>query len=111
VSVNGKQVLSRHFTEADALAPTVPVVRIPAGELASGANKVCISKTGEGKLYWSARAEYFSTEENLQRTGSVSLNLLREYFRLVPAREAERIVCGLEPLQGALVPQDRRSGQ
>lgn len=106
VAVNGRQVLSRRFTEADALAVTAPVVRLPAQELAMAGNKVRISKSGEGRLYWSARAEYYSTEEKLQRTGTVSLNLLREYFKLVPVREGERIVHRLEPLQDALQPGD-----
>ena len=106
VWVNDKQVLSRSFTAADALAPAAPVVRLTAGQLAESANKVRITKRGEGRLYWSTRAEYYSTEEKLARTGSVSLNLLREYFRLIPQRENQKIVYRLEPLSGELSPGD-----
>jgi hypothetical protein len=63
-------------------------------------NHVHFAKNGSGRLYWSARAEYFSTEDKLQRTGSVALNLLRDYFKLVPERKAERIVYHLDPLNG-----------
>lgn len=100
VWVNDKPVLTERFTEADAQAPTAPVLRLPAEELALAGNRVRIRKSGPGRLYWSARAEYYSTEEKLARSGTVSLNLLRDYFKLVPAREGERIVYQLEPLAG-----------
>ncbi len=106
VSVNGKPVLTHRFTEADALAPVAPSIRLSAEQLAVGSNKVRITKTGDGRLYWSARAEYYSTEERLTRTGSVSLNLLREYFKLVPSREGQKIVHRLEPLAGPLASGD-----
>ncbi|MBI1786815.1 MAG: alpha-2-macroglobulin [Acidobacteria bacterium] len=106
VSVNGKQVLSRTFTAADALAPNTPVIRLPADQLAAGANTVRIAKNGEGRLYWSARAEYYSTEDKLGRSGSAALNLSREYFKLVPVKEGTRIVHQLEPLEGPLHPGD-----
>ena len=69
--MNGKQVSSTRFTEADGLSPSAPVIRLSAAELAGGANKIKIAKSGEGRLYWSARAEYYSTEDKLARTGSV----------------------------------------
>ncbi len=105
VSVNDKEVLSRRFTQADVFAPEPPVLRLPPEALAD-LNRVRISKSGAGVLYWSAHIEYFSTQPKLERMGRVSLNLLREYFRLVPQREGEKIVYTLEPLQGALVPGD-----
>ncbi|MEO7651472.1 MAG: hypothetical protein ABIZ80_13485, partial [Bryobacteraceae bacterium] len=36
----------------------------------------------------------------VSRTGSVSLNLARDYFKLTPAKEGEKIVYQLDPLQG-----------
>jgi uncharacterized protein YfaS (alpha-2-macroglobulin family) len=100
VAVNGKQVSSARFSEADALSSNAPVIRLSAADLAGGANKVKITKSGEGRLYWSTRAEYYSTEDKLSRTGSVSLNLAREYFKLIPSKEGDQIVYQLEPLQG-----------
>ncbi|HMD30398.1 MAG TPA: MG2 domain-containing protein [Candidatus Acidoferrales bacterium] len=104
VTVNDKKILSRHFGAADAVGAAAPVMRLKAADLALGMNRVQFTKNGAGRLYWSARAEYFSTEEKLQRTGTVALNLLRDYFKLVPEHVAgqngERIVYRLDPLNG-----------
>ncbi len=106
VAVNGKQVITRQFVAADVIAPAAPVLRIPAGDLAAGPVSFHIRKKGSGRLYWSVRAEYFSTEEKLVRTGTVSLNVLRDYFKLAPRRENDKIVYRLEPLEGPLSPGD-----
>jgi hypothetical protein len=100
--VNGKQVFTRHFTAADAVSATPPVIRLAAGELAEQVNQIKISKKGAGRLYWSARGDYYSTEPKLARTGSVQLNLLREYFRLAPSRESDKIVYRFGTLEGPL---------
>jgi len=91
---------------SDALGVAAPVVRLPARDLAAGMNRVHITKSGAGRLYWSARAEYFSEEEKIQRTGTVSLNLLRDYFKLVPEKKEERIVYRLDPLTGPVAAGD-----
>src|SRR4029077_11167255 len=44
VSVNGKQVSTARFTEADGLSPNANVIRLSAADLAGSANKVRISK-------------------------------------------------------------------
>ncbi|HTM48996.1 MAG TPA: MG2 domain-containing protein [Bryobacteraceae bacterium] len=100
VTVNGRQVSSAKFTAADGVSPVSHVIRLPAGELAGGANRIRIARNGEGRLYWSARGEYYSAGDNLAPTGSVSLNLSREYFKMVPSKEGAEIVYQLEPLQG-----------
>jgi alpha-2-macroglobulin len=105
VTVNGKQVFSKQFGEADALSPAAPTIRLNAAALA-GANEIRVTKNGSGRLYWSARAEYFSTEQKLARTGSVSLNLLREYFRLAQERDGEKIVYRFTNFDGTLKPGD-----
>ena len=100
VAVNGKQVLARRFTPGDALGLAAPVLRLQAADLAPAVNRVRITKNGPGRLYWSARAQYFSVDEKIQRTGSVSLNLLRDYFKLTPEKKDEHIVYRLDPLEG-----------
>jgi hypothetical protein len=102
VWVNDKPVLERRFSEADPLAAAPAEVRIPAAQLAPGANRVRLSRRGEGRLYWSARAEYYSTADRLAPSGTVSLNLLRDYFRLAPSQEQGRIVYRLEPVSGSI---------
>jgi uncharacterized protein YfaS (alpha-2-macroglobulin family) len=42
----------------------------------------------------------------LQKTGTTSLNLLRDYFRLTPAKNGERIVYDTVPLEGAVAAGD-----
>jgi len=105
VWVNDKLLAERRFTEADAVAPSAPVLRVPLAQLRD-ANTIRVTKKGTGRLYWSARAEYFSTDERLARTGAVSLNVIREYFKLTPAQEGAKIVHRLEPLAGAVAPGD-----
>lgn len=96
VELNGKEIASKTFGEADVANPLPLTVRVPA-ELA---NKLVVKKNGgEGRLYWSARAEYYSTESKLEKTGSVKLNLLRDYFRLAPEKRGERTVYRLEELK------------
>jgi len=63
-------------------------------------NHIRITTSGDGRLYYSTRAEYYSTEDRLQKSGTVSLNLLRDYFRLVPARTGDHIVYDTVPLNG-----------
>ncbi|MBY0505818.1 MAG: alpha-2-macroglobulin [Bryobacteraceae bacterium] len=98
VDVNGKRVLSRRFTQEDVMGIRTATLKIPA----SLSNQVSISRTGNGRLYWSARANYYSTEDKYQKTGKVALNLLRDYFRLVPSKRAGRIVYQLERVTGEL---------
>ena len=60
----------------------------------------------QGRLYYSARAEYYSTEDKLQKTGTVSLNILRDYFRLVPGKDGDKIVYDVAPLAGSVASGD-----
>ena len=44
--------------------------------------------------------EYYSTDEKFQKTGNTSLNVLRDYFKLVPTKDGEKIVYDLAPFSG-----------
>src|SRR5215471_5206317 len=96
VFVNDQPVLTKKLESADGIA--VPELRLEESRLHSGMNRIRIASTGIGRLYYSGRAEYFSTEEKMERTGGVALNLVREYFRLEPTRVGDRIVYDLVPL-------------
>jgi uncharacterized protein YfaS (alpha-2-macroglobulin family) len=102
VEVNGKTVLEKKFTAQDAMSPSLPSIRVAASE----ANKVRFRATGSGRLYWSARAEYYSADPALTRKGGAKLNVLREYFKLVPEKEGDKILHRLDPLNGPLAPGD-----
>jgi alpha-2-macroglobulin len=98
VYVNGRAVLTRKIDQAIGLNP--PEVKLDDSQLDPGVNHVRVEVSGDGRLYYSVRSEYYSADAQLQKTGSVSLNLLRDYFRLTPSRSGERIVYDTTPLNG-----------
>jgi uncharacterized protein YfaS (alpha-2-macroglobulin family) len=100
VFVNGRAALSTKIAQATAL--DTPSIALDESKLDPGVNRIRIVASGQGRLYYSARAEYSSTEDKLQKAGTVSLNILRDYFRLIPGRDGERIVYDTAPLAGAV---------
>jgi alpha-2-macroglobulin len=98
VYVNDRTVLTRKMDSATGLNP--PELVIDEGQLDRGTNHIRVVASGEGRLYYSVRAVHYSAEDQHQKTGSISLNLLRDYYRLVPAREGEKIVYDTVPLNG-----------
>ena len=105
VSVNGRQVLTRRFTEADALAPGAVTLKLAPSEFGGSKADVKVTKSGDGRVYWSARATYYSTEDSVSR-GDGGMGISREYFKLAAAKVSDRIVYDLQPLQGPLAPGD-----
>jgi alpha-2-macroglobulin len=55
---------------------------------------------GTGKLYYSVSGVHYSNQARLERQGAVSLNILRDYFRLVPGKEGDHIVYDISSLNG-----------
>lgn len=102
VSVNGKAVLAGKLDEATSL--NTPALTLDESKLQPGVNHIRVAASGAGRLYYAARAEYFSTAERFEKTGSIALNLLRDYFRLTPAREGDHIVYRTMPLSGPVAP-------
>ena len=99
VQVNGKTVATKKFTAADALAPATTVV-LNESQLAPGTNQIRVAKTGDGRLYWSARGEYYSNESKVVNTGSFKLSTVREYYRLTPQQKDDKLVYHLDKLAG-----------
>ena len=104
VLVNDKPVLTRKLDQATSV--NTPELTLDDAQVQPGVNHIRITTSGAGRLYYSARAEYFSNEERLENTGSVSLNILRDYFRLVPGRDGDKIVYDTAPLTGPVAPGD-----
>ena len=99
VQVNGKTVATKKFTAADALAPATTVT-LNESQLAPGNNQVRIAKTGDGRVYWSMRGEYYSNEAKVVNTGSFKLSVAREYYKLTSQQQGDKIVYHLDKLAG-----------
>lgn len=104
VYVNDKAVLTRRITEATALNP--PDFVLDESALRQGVNHIRVTSSGDGRLYYSVRAEYYSNEPRFEKTGTTSLNLLRDYFRLAPVKQGDRIVYDTVPLAGSVAVGD-----
>ena len=100
VLVNGSSVGQRHFTAADAQSGASLVVDV-SSQLATGNNHVqIVRKGGNGRMYWSARGTYYSTEKKDVQAGTISLNLTRDYYKLQPVQKDGNVVYSLQPLHG-----------
>jgi len=75
-------------------------------KLQPGSNQIQITSSGTGRLYYSANADYFSSDAKQQRNGGIALNVLRDYYKLTPTRSGEKIVYDTTPLSGTLSPGD-----
>jgi uncharacterized protein YfaS (alpha-2-macroglobulin family) len=99
VQVNGKTVTTKTFTAADALAPATTIT-LNESQLAPEDNQVRIAKTGNGRVYWSVRGEYYSNETKAVNTGSFKLSVAREYYKLTSQQLGDKIVYHLDKLTG-----------
>ncbi len=101
VLVNGQSVGQRSFTADDALSGASLKVDLSSAQLASAGNKIQIVRTaGTGRVYWSARGRYFSTEKKDFQAGTLSLNLTRDYYKLQPTQKDGKVMYTLMPLSG-----------
>jgi hypothetical protein len=80
--VNGTSVVKKQITADDALSAPSRFA-IPRELIRDGQNEVTIvRKSGNGPIYFSAQAEYFSLEEPLTPAGN-EIFVRRQYFKLV----------------------------
>ena len=101
VLVNGRSAGQHHFTAADALSGAAFSIDVDAAHLQTGANSVqVVRRSGNGRIYWSTRGNYYSTEKKDFQAGTMSLNLTRDYYKLQPAQKNGKIVYTLQPLGG-----------
>src|SRR5258708_16864805 len=84
VFVNDKQVLSQHYSRADAFRGDLPHILIPSNQLQAGANKVGIQKSAPAKIYSSARGEYYSADKPRFPNNKIALSIRRAYYRPTP---------------------------
>ncbi len=103
VLVNGQTTASHTFTPDSWAAPDPVRVQAPAR---TGQNDVTIVKRGAGPLYWTATARYYDVQEPIERTGSRTLALKREYLALAPVTVDRRTVFRESPFNGTAKPGD-----
>jgi len=104
VTVNGGPPIVRKLDQAAVAG--APELLLDDGQLQPGANHLHIATSGAGRLYYSARITHYSTEPSQQRNGTVSLNILRDYFKLTPAKDGDKIVYDSAPLNGPVASGD-----
>ena len=100
VFVNGKKLAERQVTEKDVANPLPITLNVNAPDVHAGTNEIRLVKNGAGVLYWSAFASYYTREPKPAPAGSVALNVVREYFKLVPEAAPNRIVYAEQPFDG-----------
>jgi hypothetical protein len=100
VMVNGNLVSTAAFNGTSGTGASEIVLE--EAKLQAGNNQIEIASSGQGRVYYSAAAVHYSNEARMQKQGAISLNILRDYFRLAPGKESDRIVYDLVPLNGAV---------
>jgi len=100
VLLNGKPLLTRTITRAEALKLQPISLKVTADQLVAGDNELEIRKRGPGVLYWSAVATQYSGGENIPATERADLSIRREYFRIVSEKRGDRYIYREEPFQG-----------
>jgi uncharacterized protein YfaS (alpha-2-macroglobulin family) len=80
--VNGTSIATRQITAADALGAPGKF-EIPREIIRDGTNEITIRRTtGDGPLYFSAQAKFFSLEEPIPAAGN-EIFVRRQYFKLI----------------------------
>ncbi len=98
VTVNGQHAASYTF-QGDALG-TSKELMLEDAQVQSSANQIQVSASGTGTLFYSVSGIHYSDEAREEKRGAIALNVLRDYFRLVPNKEGGEITYDLKPLDG-----------
>jgi uncharacterized protein YfaS (alpha-2-macroglobulin family) len=107
VLVNGTSLGKKHFTQADALGGATLAVSVDAGHLQALGNEVKVISKGSGRAYYAVSAKFFSTDKKAYQQGTMSLNIARDYFRLVPDKDKQgNIIYRLKALDGPVAQGD-----
>jgi alpha-2-macroglobulin len=77
-----------------------PEVVLDESKLQPGTNQIEITAKGRGRLYYSVDTNHYSNQARMEKQASISLNILRDYYRLIPAKSGDHIVYKLSSLDG-----------
>jgi uncharacterized protein YfaS (alpha-2-macroglobulin family) len=97
-TLNGKSIASYAVSEKDLLEFSRPMEMKLTG-IKVGKNTLKVQKKGEGNLFFSLVFSYYSKEEGIT-AGGTNLKVQREYYRLIPRVENDRLVYDKERLSG-----------
>jgi uncharacterized protein YfaS (alpha-2-macroglobulin family) len=98
VYVNEKAVLAKKLDQTATLG--APELMLDETKVQPGTNHIRVTTAGQGRVYYSVRADAYSIVE--QPIRSAGLSVQREYFRLASRKEGDKIVYDMQPLSGAV---------
>jgi uncharacterized protein YfaS (alpha-2-macroglobulin family) len=104
VLVNGRSAAGWAM-QSDAVGTTHEIV-LDEGQIQASKNEITISSSGTGTLFYSVTGTHYSDEAREEKRGAISLNIVRDYFRLVPVTRGDQIVYDLQPLSGPVAQGD-----
>lgn len=82
LSLNGRQVMARRFTQADLFAPEVEV-KVSGASLPKGDNALVIDKQGRGNLYYTLISRQFVGQEDMaELITAAGISVDRQYYRM-----------------------------
>ena len=99
VKVNGNEAGSKKFSADNALAPATAIT-LNDSQLAPESNQVQVTKSGDGRLYWSTRDEYYSSQSKVVNSGTFQLSVVRQYYKLTSIEKGDRVVYHMDALIG-----------
>jgi len=105
VSVNGRPIRRVEFRSQDVYAPEV-VLMVPPNVLKTGANLITLTKSGTGRVYYTAQLKWYSGTENIPPKAGL-VNIRRSYWRLIAHKNDDGTISYVpKPLNGRVGPGD-----
>ncbi len=100
VRVNGAQVYAKRMTHADVFAPEQGV-KIDHSKLRTGENTITVEKSGHGRLYATARLNYYAVGPAV-KASDAGFKVQREYYTLRRTMQNGRYVYLKQPFKGTV---------
>ncbi len=100
VRVNGTEVYSKRMTRADIFAPEQGV-KVDASKLRKGENTITVEKSGNGRLYATARLAYYATGPAV-KAADAGFKVQREYYTLRRTLKDGRYIYTKQPFKGTV---------
>lgn len=96
VYVNGKKIFSKHINKEDVFNKEISI-EILNEKIKIGNNNIKLEKSGKGKLYSTVITNYYTKEENIQKSGRKFI-VQREYYKLKKEYRDKEYIFITEPI-------------